>query len=201
MIHVNRRSGTESKKKILGAATKVFSRYGYKGASMRVIAGAAGISIGGLYLYFKNKEDLYGTLIRNMLDDLTEETREALRDIQDPAEAMSTFISMRVKYARRHRELILVLGKEQAITFGLRAKRKFFEDQKRVIEEIVRKGIASGRFRSCDESGVAKIIICALRGFVLSMILEPEALFSPEECSILILKGILAKGQGTHRTE
>ncbi|MCL5421909.1 MAG: TetR/AcrR family transcriptional regulator [Nitrospirae bacterium] len=193
MIHVNKRSGMESKKKILVAATKVFSDYGYKGASMRMIAGAAGISIGGLYLYFKNKEDLYGTLIRNRLDDLTEETRETLRDIQDPAEAMSTFISMRVKYARKHRELILVLGKEQAITFGLKAKRKFFEDQRRVIEEIVRKGITSGRFRSCDESEVAKIIICALRGFILSMIVEPDALFSHEECSNLILKGILAK--------
>lgn len=158
-----------------------------------MIAKAADISIGGLYLYFKNKEDLYGTLIRNRLDDLTEETRETLRDIQDPAEAMSTFISMRVKYARKHREMILVLGREQAFTFGLKAKRKFFKDQRRVIEEIVRKGITSGRFRSCAEGEIAKIIICALRGFILSMIVEPEALFSPEECSNLILKGILAK--------
>jgi len=194
MIHVNRRSGTESKKKILGAATTVFSQHGYKGASMRTIAEAAGISIGGLYLYFKNKEDLYGTLIRNMLDDLTEETRETLRDIQDPAEAMSTFISMRVKYARKHRGMILVLGREQTFTFGIKAKKKFFKDQRMVVEEIVRKGIASGRFRSCDESEVAKIIICALRGFILSMMIEPDALFSPEECSALILKGILPKG-------
>ena len=194
MIHVNKRSGTESKKRILGAATTVFSRYGYKGASMRTIAAAAGISIGGLYLYFRNKEDLYGTLIRNMLDDLTGETRETLRDIQDPAEAMSTFISMRVKHAKKHREMILVLGREQAFTFGVKAKKKFFRDQGMVVEEIVRKGITSGRFRACDESEVARIIICALRGFILSMIVEPEALFSPKECSALILKGLLAKG-------
>lgn len=194
MIHMNKRSGTESKKKILSAAKRIFSRYGYRGTSMRMIAKAADISTGGLYLYFRNKEDLYTTLIAHRLDDLTSETRETLKDIQDPAGAMSTFISMRVEYTKKHRELILVLGKEQGFTFGLKAKKKFFEDQRRVIEEIVQKGIRSGRFRNCNGEEVAKIIVCALRGFILSMIVEPDALFSPEECSNLILKGILAKG-------
>jgi AcrR family transcriptional regulator len=193
MIHVNKRSGEESKKKILSAATKVFSNHGYKGASMRMIAGAANISIGGLYLYFKNKEELYTTLISNRVDDLSAETRETLKGMRDPAEALSTLISMRVEYAKKHREMILVLGREQALTFGLRAKKKFFEDQRRAIEEIVRRGIASGTFRPCDEKEVAKIIVCALRGFILSMIVEPDALFSPEECANLILTGILPK--------
>lgn len=190
---MNKRSGKESKKKILSAATRVFSKYGYRGASMRMLAKAADISLGGLYLYFKNKEELYGTLIGNRLNDLMEETRETLKGVQDPTEALSTFISMRIKYARKHREVILVLGREQTLTFGLKAKKKFFKDQRGVIEEIVRKGIASGIFMECDVREVAKVIVCALRGFVLSIIVEPDALFSPEECSKLILKGILRR--------
>jgi AcrR family transcriptional regulator len=194
MIHVNKRSGTESKRKILSSAIQMFSRYGYKGTSMRMIAKAADISIGGLYLYFRNKEDLYTTLISNRLDDLTAETKRTLKDIQDPAEAMRTFIAMRIEYAKKHRELILVLGKEQGFTFGLRAKKKFFRDQRRVIEEIVQKGIRSGRFRDCNKEEVAKIIVCAFRGFILSIIVEPDALFAPEEFSSIVLNGILAKG-------
>jgi AcrR family transcriptional regulator len=188
---MNKRSGQESKKKILNAARRAFSEYGYKGAGMRMIAKAADISLGGLYLYFQNKEDLYTTLIRKSQDDLSKETRETLHDIKDPAKAISTFLSMRVNYAKKHRELILVLGKEQGFTFGLKAKKKFFREQRRVIEGIVSEGIASGTFRECDVREVAKIIICALRGFVLSIIVEPDALFSPEECSALLLKGLL----------
>jgi len=191
---MNKRSGKESKKKILGAATRVFSAYGYKGASMRVIAHAAGISLGGLYLYFKNKEDLYTTLIRIRLQDLAAETREAVGDIDDPAKALAAFIAMRVHYARKHRELLLILGKEQGFTFGIRARRQFFREQRRVVEEIVKTGIASGRMRNCKVEEVAKIIISTLRGLILSMLVEPDALFSPEECSTLVLEGLLVRG-------
>ncbi|HXX81424.1 MAG TPA: TetR/AcrR family transcriptional regulator [Thermodesulfovibrionales bacterium] len=187
---MNKRSGKESKRKILSAATKVFSVYGYKGASMRMIAQAADISLGGLYLYFKNKEDLYTTLIRIRLNDLAEETREVLGDIDDPTQAIRTFITMRVNYAKKHRELVLLLGKEQGLTFGIKARKQFFREQRRVIEEIVRKGIASGGMRNCKVEEIAKIIICALRGFILSMLVEPDALFSPEACSTLILEGL-----------
>jgi len=193
---MNKRSGKESKRKILHAATKVFSAYGYKGASMRKIAQAADISTGGLYLYFKNKEDLYTTLIRIRLNDLAGETREALGDIDDPAKAIRTFITMRVTYAKKHRELILILGKERGFTFGTKARKRFFGEQRRVIEEILRKGVASGRMRDCKVEEVANIIICALRGFILSMLVEPDALFSAEECSTLVLEGLLAKNPG-----
>lgn len=188
---MNKRSGIEWKKKILNSAVKGFSEYGYKGASMRMIARNAGVSIGGLYIYFKNKEDLYTTLMRNRLNDLADKTKETLRDIRDPGEAISTFIAMRLNYAKKHRELILVQVKEHGFTFGVKMKKEFFRQQRKVVEEIIRKGIASGKFRKCDAREVSKIIICTLRGFILSIVVEPDALFSPEECGNLILKGLL----------
>jgi AcrR family transcriptional regulator len=197
---MNKRSGEESRKKILNAARRVFSKYGYKGASMRMIAKAADISLGGLYLYFKSKEDLYSTLIVRSLENLLKETKETLHDITDPAEAIRTFLSMRVQYARKHRELILVLGKEQGFSFGIKERKMFFAEQRRVIEEIVRQGIAAGTFRECAVEEVAKIIVCALRGFILSIIVEPDAMFSPEECSALLLEGLLRDGSGCGAT-
>ncbi len=175
------------------AARNVFSEYGYKGASMRMIAKKSGVSLGGLYLYFRNKEDLYTTLLKVRLDDLAVSTSGAVKDIRDPALALATFISMRVDYARKHRELILLQGKEHGFTFGLKAKRKFFEQQREVVREIVHRGITSGQFRKCNAEELSRVIVCALRGYILSMIVEPEALFSADECSNLILKGLLAK--------
>lgn len=189
---MNKRSGIESKKKILSSAVRVFSQYGYKGASMRMIARAADISVGGPYLYFKNKEDLYLTLIKKRLEDLSDKTGETLKGIEDPAEAINTFIAMRLNYARKHRELILVQAREHGFTFGIKVKKEFFRQQRKVVEEIIRKGIASGKFRECDAGEVSKIIICTLRGFILSIVVEPDALFSPEECAGLILKGLLS---------
>ncbi len=190
---MNKRSGIESRKKIVCAALKVFSNYGYKGASMRMIARESGVSLGGLYLYFRNKEDLYATLLKGRMDDLAQSTSEAVRDIGDPAKALGEFVSMRLDYAKKHKELILLQGREQGFTFGMKAKRQFFRQQREIVESIIRKGIACGRFRDCDVEEVSKVIVCALRGFIFSIIVEPEALFSAKECSKLFLRGLLGK--------
>ena len=66
---MNKRSGKESKKKIIRAAMDVFSVKGYAKASIREIAGVAGISVGGVYLYFRNKEELYRSLINEKMQE------------------------------------------------------------------------------------------------------------------------------------
>lgn len=162
---------------------------------MRTIAKAADISVGALYLYFRNKEDLYSTLIKSRLDDLEKTTEEVVKNIEDPAEAITIFIATRIDYAKKHRELILIQGREHGFTFGIGIKRKFFRHQRKIIEGVLQRGIASGKFRKCDIKEVAKIIFCVLRGFILSLVVEPDALFSPEECSNLILKGLLVESR------
>jgi AcrR family transcriptional regulator len=191
---MNKRSGIESKKRILNAAIKIFSEYGYKGTSMRMIARRANISVGGLYLYFKSKDDLCLTLMKIRLDDLANKTAEALKDIRDPAEAMRTFLTFRLNYAKEHRELILVLGRDPGFGFGIDVKRKFFRQQREIIEGTIKKGIASGRFRKFNTKEAAKVIFSIIRGFIASLVIEPDALFSTEECCNLILNGLLKKG-------
>lgn len=48
---------------IMDAALKVFSEYGYKGATMSLIAQKANISKGLTYTYFKSKEELLDELL------------------------------------------------------------------------------------------------------------------------------------------
>lgn len=198
---MNKRSGTESKSKIINAAIKVFSEHGYKGASMRIIAKAAGISVGGLYLYFANKEDLYLTIIKEAYGDFSGKVSKALNVAGTSSESINLYISIYINNARKNRELIIIQGREHKFAFGMDIKKKFFKDQKGVIEGILQKGITSGEFRQCNVRESAKIIFCVLRGFILSLIVEPDALFSPEDCSNLILNGLLKEKQQTHNSK
>ncbi len=54
----------ERRAALLDAALKVFAQKGYRGATSRAIAEAAGITPGTIYWYFKNKEDLLRAVIR-----------------------------------------------------------------------------------------------------------------------------------------
>jgi len=55
------------RRRIQEAARAVFTERGYAGASIELIARAAQLSVGAIYLYFRSKEDLYASLIEDTL--------------------------------------------------------------------------------------------------------------------------------------
>lgn len=190
---MNRRSAIESRKNILDAALTTFSDHGYRGASMRMIAGHAGISVGGLYLYFKSKEELYLTLLKRRLEDLVVKLEKVASGNRNPVDAITQYITISVEYARRYREFILVQSREQGFTFGIDIKRRFFRRQRRLVEMIVRNGIDAGYFGDCNAKEVTKVVISIIRGFLLSIIVDQENLFQPDECVRFMLQGLLKR--------
>ena len=59
----------ELRNRIIEVAFREFDEKGYEGASMRSIAEGAGTSLGNLYRYFKNKDDMYVNCLVPVLDD------------------------------------------------------------------------------------------------------------------------------------
>src|SRR3954452_10521633 len=55
------------RRRIQEAARQVFAERGYGGASIELIARAAQLSVGAIYLYFRSKEDLYVSLVEDTL--------------------------------------------------------------------------------------------------------------------------------------
>ena len=53
------KQGLSTKEQILNAAMELFSEFGYKGASVRKIAGKVGIRESALYNHFANKEEIF----------------------------------------------------------------------------------------------------------------------------------------------
>ncbi len=190
---MNNRSGRITRERILDAARRVFAEHGHDRANMRLIARSAGISVGGLYLYFKNKEELGLMLLRESLDDFNRKTHEALKDISDPVEALRRFITFTITSARESKEKFLFQEREQAFSFGLEMKKKFFRERRKMIEDIIRDGIEKKVFRPCDVTELARIIYNLLRGFYLSLFIDEEALFNAENCLDLLLHGMVNK--------
>lgn len=93
---------------ILETAGAEFARKGLNGTSINTIAAAAGISIGAFYKYFKDKEDLYRTVLSEGL--------KALQDIVPPIIVSEGDIFAKIEeilraiqvYARTHSEIIRI---------------------------------------------------------------------------------------------
>ncbi|GLI53047.1 MULTISPECIES: TetR/AcrR family transcriptional regulator [Thermodesulfovibrio] len=191
VVNISRRSGYESKKRIIDAAIKVFSQYGYNGATMRMIAKEAGISVGGVYLYFRNKEELSLFLIKEKMRELHDRISPILQDTANPGEALKEYIKKVIEFAGENRELILMHSKEHGFTFGVEIKREFFKTEKMLLKKLINEGINSGDFTECNSEEVAKLIMHILRGYVLSVVVDPENLIDPDECVKIIFNGLL----------
>ena len=190
---MNKRSGKESKKKIIKAAMDVFSVKGYAKASIREIARAADISVGGVYLYFRNKEELYKSLINEKMRETSSGLRLVAEDAKTPSEALSNLLKAHLENALKHKEFILVHIREHGFSFGIQEKRKFFSEQRALIEKIIRRGIQTGEFRECNPEDTAKIIMGSLRGILLSIALDQDVHITPDMLYEFILKGIQKK--------
>lgn len=166
---MNKRSGKETKQKILDAARRVFARHGYAGSNIREIARDAGISVGGVYLYFRNKEELYLSLLKDHVRQQMDGTEEIVRSSGTPQEALSGFIDFHLSYALRHREMILSHLRERGFDYAMTVKKKFLAHQADLLTHIIREGIKTNTFRRCDPDETAHIIMGFLRGIVISI--------------------------------
>ena len=71
---------------VLDAAVAVFSRYGYRKASMEEVARAAGVSRQGLYLQFASKEELFRRALEHCLNTQLSDALAALSHTADGLE-------------------------------------------------------------------------------------------------------------------
>lgn len=81
--------GKRTRIRILYAARKVFAKHGYVGMRMSDVAARTNLSMGALYRYFKNKEDLFANLIEDIHEVLLESSRALHSDFRnDPYAAL-----------------------------------------------------------------------------------------------------------------
>ena len=191
MVQVNRRSGVKTKANILEAAMRVFSTHGYAGASIRAIAKAAGISIGGVYLYFRNKEELYLDLIKSRIEEQNNAIKELIASSGSATEALNVFLSLHLEFGIKNKELILINLREHGFGFGLEIKRKFLRSQIRLLVNILGEGARDREFRKINKEEAARIIMATLRGIVHSMVMDGESIVTEKGLVDLILKGLV----------
>jgi AcrR family transcriptional regulator len=85
------------------AARTVFTERGYAGASIELIARAAQLSVGAIYLYFRSKEDLYVSLIEDTLTVFDVEMGQ-VRDQMETGKRLRETWNILVRWAERDAE-------------------------------------------------------------------------------------------------
>lgn len=99
--------GLATRTQILAAARLVFAGSGYVGARMSDVADEAKVSLGGLYRYFADKEDLFAALVADLSDDLYAASRAPRHDFAaDPRGALYEANRGYLEHYHAHRDVM-----------------------------------------------------------------------------------------------
>jgi TetR/AcrR family transcriptional regulator len=93
---------TLSRLQLLDAAEEVFGRKGFHETTLKEIAELAEFSVGSVYSFFENKDDLFRQIFVRRGDEFMPLIRELLRSKRKPVEQLHELVDFEVGYFRQH---------------------------------------------------------------------------------------------------
>ncbi|MDA8174978.1 MAG: TetR/AcrR family transcriptional regulator [Nitrospiraceae bacterium] len=167
-IYGQRLGPAGAKKRILEAAERIFEEEGYSKSTVRKVAAKAGLSVGTIYFYYKDKEELYTALFRRQLESFSEMTEPLRR--QEPVAALRGLVDFYLDYAVKKAKLVSMQIKEYDLEIRKPLKKAFFDAQKKLIADILERGIKQKVFRQMDCRETASALFYCLRGMILAQL-------------------------------
>lgn len=168
----------QRKTQILEAARRVFSKRPYEEVSVREIAKKAALSVGGVYWYFKSKEEILAALLRQNAENnivLIQRLLEADAPVtsrlqiifEQVVEQVSNLSQLYLTGAKYHamlsREPETVTLMEQ-IGVGYRAG----------LTTLIEQGIERGEFQPVNAAELASAMIGMYEGVMLLWVMSPQ---------------------------
>lgn len=190
-----RKSGDETCSRILKCACEVFAQHGYAKTTIREVARRAGVSVGGVYIYYKSKDALFKTLFTQHLNELTEKTA-ALQAL--PArEALRSYIDLHMQDIIKRKRFIDMRVREHGFEIKEPFIKKFVLGQVAFIEGLLKRGIQHEGFRPMDTEATAYTILSCIRGTALHHMtgINPSLKLDSEVLYKIILHGITESGK------
>ncbi|BCB04145.1 TetR/AcrR family transcriptional regulator [Bacillus sp. KH172YL63] len=198
---VSREHKEQRRSDLINAARRVFIKKGYEHTTMKDVMDEAGVSRGGLYLYFDNKEDLFEAVIQEQFIDAIDEMSKHhdsywdvllmsfLGENKEPSDEMDPLAPSKLEYfitGRNHSS-----RQEHA--------RKRYQQAYEWMTDIIEKGVEAGEFKPRYAPEVlAKALISHIDGLAMDhAILDAESIQLKEQTEWII--GYLAWGLGVEK--
>jgi AcrR family transcriptional regulator len=106
----------KTEQRILDAALKIFAKEGYKGATTRAMADEAGFNELTLFRKFKNKENLYNTVLTKNVEKMLKDYEESVfidKKFENPRDFLETYIKNTLKAMTNNFEVFYLAINEE----------------------------------------------------------------------------------------
>ncbi len=180
---------------ILKAAQEIFETSPYDEVSMAQIADAAGVSRSTLYVYFPNREAIFGGMVEQGQIEFARKFQNAMKKTGDFQERLKTMVSSILDFLSDHHALY-----EKVISPGFRKKTGGDSSQKvdeitqlsrELLRGVIRSGIEEGALPEHDVLESSWVLETLLHGTVGPRLTDSEFPVDIERASELVCRYFL----------
>jgi AcrR family transcriptional regulator len=163
----------ELRRVILGAARQIFVREGYESFSMRKLAKRIQYSPGSIYVHFKNKQDLFNTLVEESFSHLLDAMTRLQKAEQhsDPVamlrKGLRGYVEFGLRHANDYRFAFLLSPPAEKRPYQVRAS---FE----ALRDIVQLCVKERRFRAINIEIASQALWASAHGITSLLIQRPS---------------------------
>jgi TetR/AcrR family transcriptional regulator len=165
---------------ILEAAEKIFALKGFHDTTMAEIAQSAGFATGSLYQFFKGKEDLYATMMKEKLSLMFSEIEEAVSGGRDTPGKLKALVSSHFKFVEENLGFYRLLIRGEGISYydGHSTLRDqiigYFLDHVDFIDQLIREGVKRNYFKNTNTRAMTYSLMGIMSFFKFMCVMKPN---------------------------
>ena len=179
---------------ILNSAIKVFSKKGFEAARMEDIAKTAKLSVGGVYWYYKGKEEIIIAIMEQLIDKDVKDLRALLEAEGTVRSRLETYIGLSIEAAQDYipitYELYSLAHRNAKVKNHIRA---FLQTYLGVLEQFIQQGMNRKEFKSVNAREAALTFATLYEGALELTMLDPQQVDAKQtllSSTNLILNGL-----------
>ncbi|MFN4226725.1 MAG: TetR/AcrR family transcriptional regulator [Candidatus Ratteibacteria bacterium] len=160
---------------IIKVAEKLISKKGYSKTTVDEITKKAGIGKGTFYLYFKDKSDLFSSIIKEEFENLMLKIKEEVNDIDDFFERLKKGIEIYLNYFEKNYDFFKILLQEKPFIRGKSFEnlwKEFFEKWGDFMKKGFKKEIKRYKIKRLNLDDIIYSLIGILHGNIHKWIID-----------------------------
>jgi len=178
----------QTREAVLEAALKAFSKKGYSGTSLEVVAAEAGMTRGAIYWHFKNKFELLNAVILECrrkseirLNQILDAPQSPLNKVRQLIYEFFLIVSEQEEFKVMEEIKVFKSERKKDLNRLYKEHMEKVKEMKTLLKELIKQGIAEGEFdRRIDPDTVVVALISYIGG-VKSAWLSDVTMFSLKE--------------------
>ena len=173
------------KEQILHAALEVFARQGLEKGKIADIAKEAGIGKGTIYEYYKSKEEIFHAIEDMFISDTILQLQTIVQSDKKPTIKIEEICQISLDLHHHLGDSILIIAElwaqhSRGVVHGHDSTifADMYKDYYKIIEDVLKEGIAKKEFREMSINGVATLLLAMIDGVIWqSVIFKNDKIF------------------------